>query len=139
MLKLIKRFAATPFSGYLSIGLIIAAAGAGYWFWTELKEFGGLEQEAANQAAKIAEQKQEIDTLTALSVAKGEALTRQANRTAQLEYNARVQQLAVEEAIKHADKVTRECMSLHLADGLQFGPSREDEDSSSQARSDVDG
>lgn len=139
MLKLIQRFAATPFSGYLSIGLIVAAAGAGYWFWAELKEFGGLEQRAEEQAIAISEQKQQIENLTALSDAKDRALTRQQQRTSQLERNARIQRLAVQEAIKHADKVTRECMSLHLADGLQFGPSREDEDSGGQTRPNVDG
>ena len=53
MIKLISRFAASPFSGYLFMALAAAGAGAGYWFWTELKEFGSLEVRAEQQERQI--------------------------------------------------------------------------------------
>lgn len=134
----LTKFVSSKFSGYALIALLIAAAGAGYWFWSELKEFGSLTEKAEQQAVTIEEQRATLQRVSEEIQAKDEALQIQEARTRQLRNNARLQQLAVQEAIKNADKVTRECMALRLADSLQFGPS-EDGSSEGKARSDVDG
>lgn len=135
----LTKFVSSKFSGYALIALVVAGAGAGYWFWSELKEFGSLEVMAEHQAATIAEQQATLEQLNASIIAKDEALTEQEERTKKLLNNARLQQLAVQEAVKHANKVTRECMALHLADSLQFGPTGEDRDSEDKAKPAVDG
>ena len=129
MISLIRKFAASPFSGYALIALVVAAAGAGYWFWTELKEFGGLEQKAEAQEEIIAVQYAKLEQLQADADKRTAALQNQVNRTAMLERNARIQQLAVQEAMRNADKATRDCMSMQLADSLLFGPTVGDEGS----------
>jgi uncharacterized protein HemX len=139
MLKLIQRFAATPFSGYLAIALLVAAGGAAYWFWTELKEFGGLEQRAVAQEETIANQNARLEQLSKISEQRQQALTEQQRRTQQLERNERAYRFAIQEARKNVDKVTSECMALHLDDSLQFGPQREDGNSDDKARTGVDG
>lgn len=138
-MSLISKFIGSKVSGYLLIGMLVALAGAGYWFWSELKEFGSLEAKADSQADTIQQQRQTLEALAQDIAAKDEALAVQEKRTNQLRNNARLQQLAVQEAMKHADKVTRECMALHLADSLQFGPTGEDGSGEDKARSDVDG
>lgn len=137
MLKLIQRFAASPFSGYALIGILVALAAGGYWFWSELKEFGGLEQRAEAQAETIAIQQARLQALTELADRRQAALDEQLVRTQKLERDTRAYRIAIQEARKDADKATRECMALRLADRLQFGPSRGDEDS--QASTGVDG
>jgi hypothetical protein len=61
MLKVISKFASSPFSGYAFIVLALAAGGAAYWFWTELKEFGSLETVAEQQEQKIKELNQKAE------------------------------------------------------------------------------
>lgn len=139
MLKAIHNFASKPFSGYLAIGLLVAAAGAGYWFWTELKEFGGLEQRAEAQEETIAIQNARLEQLARLNNERQAALSEQIRRTQKLERDAKAYRFAITEARKNADKVTRECMALHLADSLQFGPERQDGNGSGKARAGVDG
>lgn len=139
MMKMISRFAASPFSGYAFIVLLIAGAGAGYWFWSELKEFGSLTEKSEQQSVKIKQQQIILDRIQSEVAAKDAVIEKQTEYTKQLRKNARLQQLAVQEAIKNADKVTRECMSLHLADSLQFGPTSKNSDSQNKARPDVDG
>lgn len=139
MITLIKRFAASPFSGYLLIALLVAGGGACYWFWTELKTFGGLEERAIAQEETIAIQAAKLDQLVALNDKRQAALTEHSKRSNQLEQQARLYRLEIQEARRNADKATKDCMSMHLADGLQFGPSRQDGDGSDQARSGVDG
>lgn len=135
---ILTKFVSSKVSGYALIALLIAGAGAAYWFWSELKEFGSLTEKAEQQAVTIEEQQATLQRVSAEIQAKDKALQTQEARTKQLRNNARLQQLAVQEAMKHADKVTRECMALHLADSLQFGPS-EDGSGQGEARSDVDG
>lgn len=137
-MKWITKFAASKVSGYALIALIIAGAGAGYWFWSELKEFGGLEQRAQSQAETIAVQEARLLQLIKLSYDRQAALTGQLQRTQELERNARMYRLAIQEAKRNADKATRDCMAMHLPDSLQFGPI-EDADSHDKARSDMDG
>lgn len=139
MLKLIQRFAATPFSGYLAIALIMAAGGAAYWFWSELKEFGGLEQRAEAQEETIAIQNARLQELAKLNDERQAVLAEHQSRVQRLERNEKAYRFAIQEARKNVDKVTRECMSLHLADSLQFGPERKDGDGDSKARAGVDG
>lgn len=139
MLKLIQRFAATPFSGYLAIALLLAAGGAAYWFWTELKEFGGLEQRAEAQEETIAIQNARLQELARLNDERQAALTEYQSRMQRLERNEKAYRFAIQEARKNVDKVTRECMSLHLADSLQFGSERKDGDGDGKARAGVDG
>lgn len=137
-MSFLTKFVSSKVSGYALIALLIAGAGAAYWFWSELKEFGSLTEKAEQQAVTIEEQRATLQRVSAEMAAKDKALQTQQARTKQLRNNARLQQLAVQEAIKNADKVTRECMSLHLADSLQFGPTK-DGSSEDKARSDVDG
>jgi len=123
VINLIRKFAATPFSGYLAIGLLVAAAGAGYWFWSELKEFGGLEQRAEAQEETIAIQNARLEQLARLNDERQAALSEQVTLTQRLERNERMYRLAIQEARKNASKALKECMDMHIADGMSFGPS----------------
>lgn len=138
-MSLISKFIGSKVSGYLLIGMLVALAGAGYWFWSELKEFGSLEAKADSQADTIQQQRQTLEALAQDIAAKDEALAVQEKRTNQLRNNARLQQLAVQEAIKHANKALTECMAMHIASGMSFGPSRENGSGEDKASSGVDG
>lgn len=138
MLKMISKFAASPFSGYALIALLIAAAGAGYWFWSELKEFGSLQAQSQAQAETIKEQKNTLAVLASESKAKDAALTKQNKQTQILMRNARLQQLAVMEAKKYADKALKQCLDMRIARGMRFGESRKNGSGEDQARSKLD-
>lgn len=135
---IIGKFVSSKVSGYLLIGILVALAGAGYWFWSELKEFGSLTEKAEQQAETIEQQRATLERIAADTKAKDEALDRQSDRLKSLERATRLQQLAVMEAKKYADKALKECLAMRIADGMQFGPSAEG-GSQDKARSDVDG
>lgn len=123
MRKLIQRFAASPFSGYALIGILIALAAGGYWFWTELKEFGGLEQRAEAQAETIAIQQGRLQALTELADRRQAALTEQISVIQKLERNENMYRIAIQEAKRNASKALKQCLDMRIADGMRYGPS----------------
>jgi len=100
---------------------------------------GSASEAIAQYEATVSEQRDAIDRMLAEGERRQQIMQTQSARIAQLQKNARLQELAVREALKHADKATKDCMSLHLADGLQFGPSADDAGGEDQAGPGVDG
>lgn len=135
-MAIISKFLA---SKWVTVALIAALAGGAYYIYSQGKMLGGAKEKLEAYEVTIQQQEAANQRLIAENTAKDDALTKQSASVQRLKRATRMQQLAVMEAKKHADKVTRECMALHLADSLQFGPSREDRDSEDKARSDVDG
>lgn len=135
-MAIISKFLA---SKWVTVALILALAGGAYYVYSQGKMLGGAKEKLEAYEVTIAQQEAANKRLIEENTAKDEALTSQTKSIQRLRSATRMQQLAVMEAKKHADKVTRECMALHLADGLQFGPSRQDGDSEDKARSNMDG
>jgi hypothetical protein len=126
MIKLISRFAGSPFSGYALIAVVVAAAGAGFWFWQELKSFGALEAQAVAQQATIDQQLASLETLRVVAEKRQKVnleLTGQLNIMRQ---SFGVARQRIQNAENNADKALLECMDMHIADGMQFGPSDSD-------------
>lgn len=136
---ILTKFLGSKTSGWLSIIMTLVMAGTGAYLYQQIKSGERARVQADHYRQTIAEQSEVLAQMVEDSQAMSAALKSQDAQTKQLRTNARLRQLAVQEAVKHADKVTRECMSLHLADSLQFGPSRQDPDSEGEARPDVDG
>lgn len=130
---MIKRFLASPFSGYLSIALLLAMAGASYWFWTELKEFGGLEQRAQAQEQAIANQAYELETMRKILDSKDEALAAEAADKEKLLVVAHTMKGMIHDARAKASKAITECLDMHVSDGMRFGPSSDNADSNDKA------
>ena len=136
---MLKKFVASPFSGYLAIALLLACAGAAYWFWTELKEFGGLEQRAVAQEQAIANQAHELATMRGIIERKDAALAAEVEDKAKLLAVAHTMKGMIHDARAVASKALKECMDMHVADGMRFGPSRDNTDGADKAGSNVDG
>lgn len=135
-MAIISRFLA---SKWVTVALLAALAGTAYYIYAQGRMLGGAKERIDAYEATIQQQQAATDLLIAESKLKDKALGEQAASVQALNRATRLQQLAVIEARKHADKITRDCMALHLADGLQFGPSRQDASSKDQAGPDVDG
>lgn len=136
---MIKRFLASPFSGYLSIALLLAIAGASYWFWTELKEFGGLEQRAQAQEQALADQEYELATMKKIIASKDEALAAEVADKEKLLVVAHTMKGMIHDARAKASKALTECLDMHVADGMRFGPSSDNANSNDKASAVVDG
>lgn len=136
---MLKKFVASPFSGYLAIALLLASAGAAYWFWTQAEELGSLEQRAQQQAVQIETQAQQLATLQALSARKDEALRAEAADKEKLLVVAHTMKGMIHDARAKANDALKECMDMHVAGGMQFGPSSADKDSDDKASAVVDG
>lgn len=126
---LISKFVSSKFSGYALIALLIAAAGAGYWFWSELKEFGSLEEKAESQAETIAVQQKQLSVINEQLADKQRINTKLVTQMSQIKRTFGAVENRIREAEANAEKALRECMDMHIADGMRFGPSREDADS----------
>ena len=126
MLKMISKFAASPFSGYLLIGILAALAAGGYWFWSELKQFGSLEAKSQSQEATIEQQRQQMQTLSAQIRKRQATLTEQTQRAAELSRNAAQLRQTIDEARNAAPKEYTDCRAVVVPERLRFGPSAAD-------------
>lgn len=125
MFKAISKFVGSKVSGYLLIGILVALAGAGYWFWSELKEFGGLTEKAAQQADTIEEQEQRLATLARDIAAKEAVLDYQLTRTTKLRQQAEVTRQELKEARDEAPQDYIDARDTVVPERLRFGPSRQ--------------
>jgi hypothetical protein len=128
-MKWISKFVGSPFSGYAFIALIVAAAGAGFWFWQELKSFGALEAQAQAQQATIDQQLASLETLRVESVKRQKVNLELTGQLSIMRQSFGVARQRIQNAENNADKVLLECMDMHIADGMQFGPSADNSDS----------
>lgn len=136
---MLTKFLASKASGWISIALLAALAAGGVWFWHELKSFGSLEAVTQAQAADIKLRDKLIADISKDRDSRQRILEAQQRQNARLRQNAQLQMLAIQEAQKHASKAINDCMSMRIADGMRFGPSREDEAGEDEARPGVDG
>ena len=135
-MAIVSKFLA---SKWVTVALILALAGGTYYVYSQGKLLGGATEKLEAYEVTIDQLGAANDRLAKEIQSKQDALTSQANRVAQLRKNARLQQLAVQEARKNADKALKECLDMHIADGMRFGPSRENGSGESEAGSAVDG
>lgn len=136
MASLISRLLA---SKWLTVALIAALGGVVAYAYHQGVRLGSASEAIAQYEATVSEQRDAIERMLADGERRQQIMHAQSARIAQLQKNARLQELAVREALKHADKATKDCMSLHLADGLQFGPSADNSGGEDQAGPGVDG
>lgn len=122
----IAKFAASKFSGYALIALILALLGSGIWFWTELKEYGSLTEKAANLEDDLSEKQAELEYLNDSIQRKQKALTAQQKRTDELERDADKLRQAIDEALKDAPQSYIDARNHVVPERLRFGASRED-------------
>jgi len=134
--SLISKFLA---SKWVTVALIAALAAGAYYVYSQGVKLGSASEALASYKETVTEQQGVIDTLLQDGQRMQAITSEQSARLQQLERNSRVQELALREALKNADKETKDCMSMRLADGLQFGPSSQDSSGDGEARSDVDG
>ena len=136
---MIAKFVSSKVSGYALIALLIAAAGAGYWFWSELKEFGSLEAISQAQAQTIRHQANTLAVIQAESEKRQKINTALTKQMSVIKRTFGAAKRRIQNAEANADKALKQCMAMHLADGMQFGPSSEDADSEDKARAKLDG
>ena len=136
MTSLISKFLA---SRWVTVALMAALVAVVTYAYHQGVRLGSASEAIAQYEATVSEQRDAIDRMLAEGERRQQIMQTQSARIAQLQKNARLQELAVREALKHADKATKDCMSLHLADSLQFGPSSEDTGGQDQAGPGVDG
>lgn len=121
----LTKFAASKVSGYLLIALLVAAAGAGFWFWAELKEFGSLHERAKQQELTIQQQADALERIQEQMLAKDRALAGQQERTQILARQAEVTRQQLQEARNAASQDYLDCRDHVVPDSLRFGPSRQ--------------
>lgn len=135
-MAIVSKFLA---SKWVTVALILALAGGTYYVYSQGKMLGGATEKLEAYEVTIDRLGAANDRLAKEIQSKQDALTSQEQRVAQLRRNARLQQLAVQEARKNADKALKECLDMHIAHGMRFGPSRENGSGESEAGSAVDG
>jgi hypothetical protein len=128
-MKLISKFIGSHFSRYAFIAVVVAAAGAGYWFWTELKSFGALEAREQAQQATIDQQLASLETLRVESDKRQKVNLELTDQLSIMRQSFSVARQRIQNAENNADQALLECMDMHIADGMRFGPSAGDSDS----------
>jgi hypothetical protein len=131
-MKWISKFIGSHFSSYAFIAVLFSVAGAGYWFWTELKSFGALEAQAEAQQATIDQQLANLETLRVESDKRQKVNLELTGQLSIMRQSFGVARQRIQNAENNADKVLLECMDMHIADGMQFGPSTNNSDSKDQ-------
>lgn len=117
--------------------LFVVAAGAG-WFYYQGKALGDAQGKVSQYKTTIQNQAKALDSLKSSIELKDRIVTNQAKVISGAKrYAAQVEQ-RVRNAEAKANRAVKECLSMHLADGLQFGPSRDAGDKD-KTRSKLDG
>jgi hypothetical protein len=125
-MKWISKFIGSHFSSYAFIAVVVAAAGAGFWFWQELKSFGALEAREQAQQATIDQQLASLETLQVESDKRQKVNLELTGQLSIMRQSFGVARQRIQNAENNADKALLECMDMHIADGMQFGPSDSD-------------
>ena len=133
---LISKFLA---SKWVTVALMLALAGGAFYVYQQGKIVGTAKEKIEAYEVTIAQQHAANERLVKEANKRQAALTKQSEALKILKQNTRLQQLAVMEARKNADKALKQCLDMRIADGMRFGPSRENGSGEDQARSDVDG
>ena len=133
---LISKFLA---SKWVTMALMLALAAGSLYVYQQGKIVGTAKEKIEAYEVTIAQQHAANERLVKEANKRQAALTKQSEALKILKQNTRLQQLAVMEARKNADKALKQCLDMRIADGMRFGPSRKDGSSEDQARSDVDG
>jgi len=135
---ILTKFVASKVSGYALIALVVAAAGAGYWFWSELKEFGSLEAKAEQQQVTIEQQEADLETLRVQAKKRDDVNSKLAGQMNSMRQSFGAARQRIDNAEDNADKALRDCMDMHIASGMRFGTSAEPQASEDKAEPSVD-
>lgn len=116
-------------SKWVTVALIlVVAAGAG-WFYYQGKALGDAQSSIDGYVKTIQSQQQSLDQLKSSVELKDKIVTNQAKVISGAKrYAAQVEQ-RVRNAEAKANRAVKECLAMHLAGELQFGPSRKSGDS----------
>lgn len=134
---MLKRFLNSPFSGYIAIAAVAALIGVGIWFWYELKEFGGLEQKAENQAREISSLENQVSYLDGQNELKQEIGSLLSKTEQSIDRRYESMRLDMQEALKDASKEYLDCRAMVVPERLRY-PDR-NQNSEDQARASDDG
>ena len=122
---MLTKFLTSKGSGWLSIISTLAMIGGGVWFWYELKEFGSLEADNTSQAEIIESQALQLATLNEQLQKKQQVNAQLTNQMAVIRRSFGEARQRILNAEANADKALKQCMDMHIADGMQFGPSQD--------------
>lgn len=118
---ILTKFVSSKFSGYALIALIVAGAGAAYWFWSELKEFGSLEEKSQQQAVKIESQALQLAKLGEQLQKKQQVNTELSNKMAGIKRSFGADRQRIKNAEANADKDLLECMDMPVPNRMCVG------------------
>lgn len=117
---ILTKFVSSKFSGYALIFLLIAAAGAGYWFWTELKEFGSLTEKAEQQERQIKSLESEALYHQARADERHEIGSRLSETISDIESKYRNLSINFAEELRNAPQDYINCRNMLVPDGLRY-------------------
>ena len=117
---MLKRFLNSSLSGYIAIAALAALAGLGVWFWYELKEFGGLEQKAQDQAREISSLENQVSYLDGQNDLKQEIGGLLSKTTQQIDRRYESMRLDMQEALKDASQEYLDCRAMVVPERLRY-------------------
>ena len=135
-MAIISKFLA---SKWVTVALILALAGGAYYIYSQGKMLGGAKEKLEAYEVTIAQQEAANKRLIEEADKKQSALQRQSDRAQILDRQAGLLRQKLKEASDAAHVALKNCLSMRIASGMQFGESRENGDSKDKARSDVGG
>lgn len=133
-MAIVSKFLA---SKWVTVALILALAGGAYYVYSQGKMLGGAKEKLEAYEVTIAQQEAANKRLIADAQKKQDAIQRQSDKTQILSQQAGLLRQKLKEASDAAHKALKECLSMRLADGMLFGPSRDNAVSGNETRSDM--
>lgn len=122
------RIGAFLASKAVTIALLAALAAGGAYMYFEIKETGRLEARADELQRTLEQNEIERQRLVDDNAKRGEILTKQARDLSKVRHYIAAVNQRIRNAEAKASKALRDCMAMSLADGMQFGPSVQDQD-----------
>lgn len=119
-MAIVSKFLA---SKWVTVALILALAGGTFYVYRQGKLLGSAGERVERYESTIEQQAAQLETLRVEAERRQQVNQELASQMVTIKQSFGAVRRRIQNAEAEADKALKECLDMHIADGMQFGPS----------------